>query len=92
MTIEYIRPARAGNAEKWKGSCIDMACRPLVINGFWLFKRLPDTDLLKDSLSETLTLYYPLAGRMSGNEVLCNGDGVAFEAVDFPKIAAVSAV
>lgn len=25
--MEYIRPARAGHAEKWKGSCIDMACR-----------------------------------------------------------------
>lgn len=86
--VEYIYPARKGHVEKWKGSCIDMACRPLVINGYWLFEGLPDTDLLKDSLSETLTLYYPLAGRMNGNEVLCNGAGVGFEAVDFPKIAA----
>lgn len=86
--VEYIYPARKGHVEKWKGSCIDMACKPLVINGYWLFEGLPDTDLLKDSLSETLTLYYPLAGRMNGNEVLCNGAGVGFEAVDFPKIAA----
>ena len=65
----------------FNASCIDIACRPLVINQFWLYGRNLDSEGLKSSLSEILGLYPTLAGRISGNSIVCNNSGVCFEEV-----------
>ena len=65
----------------YNASCIDIACKPLVINQFWLYDQNLDSEGLKSSLSDILGLYPTLAGRISGNSIVCNNSGVYFEEV-----------
>ena len=44
-----------------------------------------DTDRIKDSLTGILEMYPSLAGRMSGDRIICNGAGVLFEYSSFPE-------
>lgn len=74
-----------GTGRELRGSCIDIACRPLVINQFWMYKGHMDTDRIKDSLTGILEMYPSLAGRMSGDRIICNGAGVLFEYSSFPE-------
>ena len=74
-----------GTGRELRGSCIDIACRPLVINQFWMYEGHMDTDRIKDSLTGILEMYPSLAGRMSGDRIICNGAGVLFEYSSFPE-------
>ena len=60
-------------------SCIDIACKPLVINQSWLYDRHLNTALMKERLVEVLNEYPTLSGRISGNSIICNNAGVFWE-------------
>ena len=51
----------------YSASCIDIACKPLVINQSWLYDRHLNTALMKERLVEVL------------NEYICNNAGVFWE-------------
>lgn len=87
MDIQLVRPGKRGDLHKWSGSCIDIACRPLVINEFWMYDNHLDMERLRRSLAELLDFYAVCAGRINGNDVLCNASGAAFEVADFPDVA-----
>lgn len=70
----------------YKASCIDMVCRPLVINQTWMYKSDLDTSKIKEALQEILNTYPTLAGRMSANGILCNNSGVMWEEGRYPDI------
>lgn len=63
----------------YAASCIDIACKPLVINQSWLYDRHLNTALMKERLVEVLNEYPTLAGRISGNSIICNNAGVFWE-------------
>ena len=60
-------------------SCIDIACKPLVINQSWLYDRHLDTARMKETLVEILDEYPTLAGRISDSSIICNNAGVLWE-------------
>lgn len=62
-----------------KVSCIDLACRSLVINQIWSYGSRLDTFRMKEALQEVLNIYPILAGRMSADGILCNNAGVLWE-------------
>ena len=63
----------------YAASCIDIACKPLVINQSWLYDRHLNTALMKERLVEVLNEYPALTGRISGNSIICNNAGVIWE-------------
>ena len=63
----------------YSASCIDIACKPLVINQSWLYDRHLNTALMKERLVEVLNEYPTLSGRISGNSIICNNAGVFWE-------------
>ena len=60
----------------YAASCIDIACKPLVINQSWLYDRHLNTALMKERLVEVLNEYPTLSGRISDNSIICNTAGV----------------
>ena len=60
----------------WSASCIDIACKPLVINQSWLYDRHLNTAMMKETLVEVLNEYPTLSGRISDNSIICNNAGV----------------
>ena len=60
-------------------SCIDIACKPLVINQSWLYDRHLNTAMMKETLVEVLNEYPTLSGRISDNSIICNNAGVFWE-------------
>ena len=71
--------SRESAMRTYAASCIDIACKPLVINQSWLYDRHLNTALMKERLVEILDEYPTLAGRISGNSVICNNGGVMWE-------------
>ena len=63
----------------YAASCIDIACKPLVINQSWLYDRHLNTAMMKETLVEVLNEYPTLSGRISDNSIICNNAGVFWE-------------
>ena len=53
--------------QSYVASCIDIACKPLVINQSWLYDRHLNTSMMKEKLAELLSEYPTMAGRISGD-------------------------
>ena len=68
----------------YTASCIDIACKPLVINQSWLYDRHLNTAMMKETLVEVLNEYPTLAGRISGSSIICNNAGVFWEENQLP--------
>ena len=83
--MEYITAFRKPEQTQYGMSCIDNVCKPLVINQFWLYDSLPDTSRMKEALAELLDGYPTLAGRISGNGIVCNNAGILWEETDCRK-------
>ena len=64
MDRKAILPAGGSRTGEWRGSVVDMACKPLVINQSWLYGKHPDVTGMQESLSELLSMYPVLAGRI----------------------------
>ncbi len=79
MDRKAILPAEGSRTGEWRGSVVDMACKPLVINQSWLYGKHPDVTGMQESLSELLSMYPVLAGRIHDGGIACNGAGVFFE-------------
>ena len=71
----------------YAASCIDIACKPLVINQSWLYDRHLNTVLMKERLVEVLNEYPTLTGRVSDNSIICNNAGVFWEENQLPDIS-----
>ncbi|WCJ42215.1 HXXXD-type acyl-transferase family protein [Euphorbia peplus] len=80
-STETIKPS-SDHAKDFKLSLLDELAPPSYVP-ILLFYPPPPTDAvsdkLKNSLSETLARFYPLAGKLKGNSSLdCNDEGVLF--------------
>ena len=71
--------SRESAMRSYAASCIDIACKPLVINQSWLYDRHLNTVLMKEKLAELLSEYPTMAGRISGNSIICNNAGALWE-------------
>ena len=79
MDKNLILPSEESRAGEWRGSVVDMACKPLVINQSWLYERHPDAVRMQESLSGLLSMHPVLAGRIHDGGISCNGAGALFE-------------
>ncbi|XP_065860873.1 stemmadenine O-acetyltransferase-like [Euphorbia lathyris] len=87
MVKEIIKPSSSTpqHLKNYKLSLLDQLAPPLYIPIILFYSSTPQTsfkeksDPLKKSLSETLTLYYPLAGRIKNNySIDCNDEGASY--------------
>ena len=76
---KQVFASREPAMRSYAASCIDIACKPLVINQSWLYDRHLNTALMKERLVEVLNEYPTLSGRISGNSIICNNAGVLWE-------------
>lgn len=83
-----IQTYREPEMRSYSASRIDAACKPLVINQSWLYDSHQDTARMKEALSEVLGEYPTLAGRISGDDIICNNAGVLWEEAALPDISA----
>lgn len=86
MESVIIFPSVTTETGFWRGSCVDAVCKQLVINQFWMYEGCPDIGRMKESLSELLSSYPVLAGRVQGDGILCCGAGAVFETVACPDV------
>ncbi|CAI0384030.1 unnamed protein product [Linum tenue] len=83
-SAETIKPSSPTPAElaTFKLSLIDNIVPPIYVPLIFFFDQNPqgerNFDTLKSSLAQTLTRFYPLAGRLSKSVVHCNDEGVPF--------------
>ena len=73
--------------QSYVASCIDIACKPLVINQSWLYDRHLNTSMMKEKLAELLSEYPTMAGRISGDCIVCNNAGALWEVNRQPDIS-----
>lgn len=74
-----IKSSRNPETSFWAASCIDRACRPLVINQTWIYDRFPDSPVVKEALQKVLEACPTLAGRMTEDGIMCDNAGVLWE-------------
>ena len=77
--MNLVFASRGPVMRSYAASCIDIACKPLVINQSWLYDRHLNTTLMKEKLAELLNEYPTMAGRISGDCIVCNNSGVLWE-------------
>ena len=88
MSRKILISATRGPAMRsYAASCIDIACKPLVINQSWLYAGHPDTAGMKEALAELLNEYPTVAGRISGDGITCSNAGVLWEDTAVPDIS-----
>ncbi|XP_065860974.1 stemmadenine O-acetyltransferase-like [Euphorbia lathyris] len=87
MVKENIKPSFSTpqHLKNYKLSLLDQLAPPLYIPIIFFYPSTPQTsskeksDRLKKSLSETLTLFYPLAGRIKNKySIDCNDEGASY--------------
>ncbi|XP_047975669.1 stemmadenine O-acetyltransferase-like [Salvia hispanica] len=87
ISIETITPSSSTpkSLQKYQFSFFDQIAIPSLVHVVYLYPSNPKisnsekSKQLKKSLSEVLTIYYPLAGRIGGNlYVDCNDAGIPF--------------
>ncbi|ESQ55998.1 hypothetical protein EUTSA_v10025191mg [Eutrema salsugineum] len=81
---EVIKPASPAPHDCLPLSLFDLSCPAVYVSTIFFFKALPGESSeiisrrLKSSLSETLSSFYPLAGRIDGISISCNDEGAVF--------------
>ncbi|XP_065859705.1 stemmadenine O-acetyltransferase-like [Euphorbia lathyris] len=87
MFKETIKPSSSTpqHLKNYKLSFLDLIAPPLYIPIILFYSSTPQTsfkeksDRLKKSLSKTLTLFYPMAGRIKNNSYIdCNDEGAFY--------------
>ncbi|EOA18233.1 hypothetical protein CARUB_v10006725mg [Capsella rubella] len=83
---EVIKPASPSPRDRLQLSIVDLYCPPVYLSTIFFYE--PDdlltvspeifSEKLKCSLSETLSRFYPLAGRIEGASISCNDEGAVF--------------
>ncbi|EOA17895.1 hypothetical protein CARUB_v10006304mg [Capsella rubella] len=83
---EVIKPASPSPRARLQLSVLDLSCPPHYVSTVFFYE--PDdlltvspeifSEKLKRSLSETLSRFYPLAGRIEGVSIRCNDEGAVF--------------
>ncbi|XP_019095913.1 PREDICTED: BAHD acyltransferase At5g47980-like [Camelina sativa] len=86
---EVIKPASASDSptphnDQIQLSIVDFSSPPIYVSTIFFYNNTNDlnsetTSLkLKTSLSQTLSRFYPLAGRIDGSSITCNDEGAVF--------------
>ncbi|CAH8333593.1 unnamed protein product [Eruca vesicaria subsp. sativa] len=81
---EVIKPAAGAPHDRLQLSLVDLSCPAVYVGTIFFYKAIPGESpeiisrRLRNSLSETLTRFYPLAGRIDGVSVNCNDEGALF--------------
>ncbi|KFK25466.1 hypothetical protein AALP_AA8G118400 [Arabis alpina] len=80
---EVIKPSSPSPHDRLQLSFLDLTCPGIYLSPIFFFKAedlSPEfiSDKLKTSLSETLSRFYPLAGRIEGVSIRCNHEGAVF--------------
>ena len=81
---EVIKPSSPAPHDRLQLSVLDLTCPAIYVATTFLYKSTaresPEiiSRRLKISLSETLSHFYPLAGRQDGLSICCNDEGVIF--------------
>ncbi|CAH8316924.1 unnamed protein product [Eruca vesicaria subsp. sativa] len=83
---EVIKPSSPSPHERLQLSLLDLSCPAIYVATTFFYKSItgekesPEniSQRLKTSLSETLSRFYPLAGRQEGVSIRCNDEGVIF--------------
>ncbi|XP_010436579.1 PREDICTED: BAHD acyltransferase At5g47980-like [Camelina sativa] len=80
---EVIKPASPSPRDRLQLSILDFHCPPVYVSTVFFYKAgdyVPETfsGKLKSSLAETLSRFYPLAGRIEGVSISCNDEGAVF--------------
>ena len=82
---EVITPSSSAPLDRLQLSLFDLSCPAIYVATTFFFKSITGSESpefisrrLKTSLSETLSRFPPLAGRLEGISVSCNNEGVIF--------------
>ncbi|ESQ55996.1 hypothetical protein EUTSA_v10026919mg [Eutrema salsugineum] len=81
---EIIKPASPAPQDRLPLSLFDLSCPAVYVSTIFFYKALAGessviiSKRLKSSLSETLSSFYPLAGRIDGISINCNDEGAVF--------------
>lgn len=81
---EVITPASPAPRDRLQLSLFDLSCPEMYVLTIFFFKTRAGesseniTGRLKSSLPETLSRFYPLAGRIEGISISCNEEGAVF--------------
>ncbi|CAH8362736.1 unnamed protein product [Eruca vesicaria subsp. sativa] len=79
-----IKPASPAPRDLLQLSTVDVYSPPKYVSTIFFYKSVFGESLeiiserLKTSLSETLSRFYPLAGRIEGDKIICNDEGAFF--------------
>ncbi|XP_033132364.1 BAHD acyltransferase BIA1-like [Brassica rapa] len=81
---EVIKPASPSPQDLLQLSLADVSGPAAYVSTIFFYKTVSGESLditsgrLKTSLSDTLSRFYPLAGRMEGDKIICNDEGAVF--------------
>ncbi|KAG7542806.1 Transferase [Arabidopsis thaliana x Arabidopsis arenosa] len=80
---EVIKPDSPSPRDRLQLSILDLYCPAMYLSTIFFYdldNMSPKifSENLKSSLSETLSRFYPLAGRIEGVSISCNDEGAAF--------------
>ncbi|CAN6894081.1 unnamed protein product [Brassica oleracea var. botrytis] len=82
---ELIKPASSSPQDLLQLSLAYVSAGPAAyVSTIFFYKTVSGESLditsgrLKTSLSDTLSRFYPLAGRMEGDKIICNDEGAVF--------------
>ncbi|KAL9286931.1 BAHD acyltransferase BIA1 [Arabidopsis thaliana] len=80
---EVIKPASPSPRDRLQLSILDLYCPGIYVSTIFFYDLITESsevfsENLKLSLSETLSRFYPLAGRIEGLSISCNDEGAVF--------------
>ncbi|KAG7547486.1 Transferase [Arabidopsis suecica] len=82
---EVIKPASPAPHDRLQLSFFDVSCPAVYVSTIFFYQSVAGGESpeiisgkLKSSLSETLSRFYPLAGRIEGFSISCNDEGAVF--------------
>ncbi|KAJ0233384.1 hypothetical protein HA466_0283480 [Hirschfeldia incana] len=83
---EVIKPASPSPQDLHQLSLGDVFCPAEYVSAIFFYKTISGESLseeiisgrLKTSLSDTLSRFYPLAGKIEGDKIICNDEGAVF--------------
>ncbi|CAH8276568.1 unnamed protein product [Arabidopsis lyrata] len=80
---EVIKPASPSPRDRLQLSILDLYCPAIYVSTIFFYdldNMSPEilSENLKSSLSETLSRFYPLAGRIEGVSISCNDEGAVY--------------
>ena len=87
MHTLIVRGSHAPQTKAWVLSAVDRAMLMHTLRGTWVFDYQPDEQALIHSLSQLLSLYPQLSGRMvKGRLIRLINEGVPFHAQKMPNL------